>query len=226
MKRLPWGGLRPFVKPLLGLSLLSISLYVIQSIRDDNWRDWYLLWNLFLAWIPLLLAAGLAQLLRTRSWSDWLVLGIAAAWLIFLPNSFYIISDFIHLSDPHHQDILAAAITFFAFSVTGLVLGLMSLGVVQRLLEYRLPRQQARGMIAGVILLSSFAIYLGRDLRWNSWDVLLNPAGILFDVSDRLVNPGSHPQALVITLIFFLLISAFYGIGRGLARAAGALPKK
>jgi len=65
-------------------------------------------------------------------------------------------------------------------------------------------------MIGGILLLCSFAIYLGRDLRWNTWDLFVNPAGILFDVSDRLINPRAHPQMFVTILSFFVLLSMVY----------------
>lgn len=221
----PWGGLRPFLKPLAGLTVLCIGLYLIQAVRSGTGRDWYLLWNLFLAWVPLLFVAGWAQLIHKRNWSDWRAVLLLGLWLIFLPNSFYIVTDFIHLYDPHHTDLITAAVMYTGFAVTGLVLGLISLGMVHRELLRRVAARIAALIIGGVILLSSFAIYLGRDLRWNSWDVVFNPAGILFDVSDRFVNPGSHPQAAIVTLVFFVLISALYAVSVSFARAVRQLPK-
>jgi uncharacterized membrane protein len=61
-----------------------------------------------------------------------------------------------------------------------------------------------------VLLLCSFAIYLGRYLRWNSWDVLFNPAGLVFDVSEPFINPTSHPQVFTTTLMFFVLLASIY----------------
>jgi uncharacterized membrane protein len=67
-------------------------------------------------------------------------------------------------------------------------------------------------MVAVVLLLCSFAIYLGRYLRWNSWDVLINPAGIIFDVSEPFISPTSHPQAFTTTLMFFVLLGSIYAV--------------
>lgn len=224
-RQLAWGGIRPFIKPLLGLSLLSLLLYAIESVRAGTGRDWYLAWNLFLAWMPLLAAAAWAQVLRwVPRWTDWRSLLPLAAWLVFLPNSFYIVTDFIHLYGPHHTDLLVAAVMFFGFALTGFALGLLSLGVVHRELRRNVGARLTAAVLASVVLLASFAIYLGRDLRWNSWDVVFNPAGILFDVSDRLVDPGSHPQALVITVLFFILIGGTYLVALGTVRAVRSLP--
>jgi uncharacterized membrane protein len=73
-------------------------------------------------------------------------------------------------------------------------------------------------LVAITLLLCSFAIYLGRDLRWNSWDILINPGSLLFDVSDRFLHPGAHPRTFVTTLTFFVLLGTFYIVVRSLAR--------
>jgi len=62
------------------------------------------------------------------------------------------------------------------------------------------------------LLLCSFAMYLGRIFRLNTWDVLINPAGLLFDVSDQFVNPAQHPQFLTTTLLFFALLIGIYAV--------------
>ncbi|HSX23761.1 MAG TPA: DUF1361 domain-containing protein, partial [Candidatus Saccharimonadales bacterium] len=65
-------------------------------------------------------------------------------------------------------------------------------------------------VITCVFALISFAIYLGRSLRWNTWDLLVNPAGLLFDISERVLHPLSHPQVFVTTLTFFVLLTSIY----------------
>jgi uncharacterized membrane protein len=64
--------------------------------------------------------------------------------------------------------------------------------------------------IYSTILLCSFAIYLGRYLRWNSWDIITNPLGLLVDISDRFVAPLDHPKTLSTTFVFFVFISLVY----------------
>lgn len=66
--------------------------------------------------------------------------------------------------------------------------------------------------MALTLLICSFAIYVGRDLRWNSWDILTNPGGLLFDVSDRLLHPAAYPQMLVTVIAFFALLASMYSL--------------
>jgi uncharacterized membrane protein len=86
----------------------------------------------------------------------------------------------------------------------------MSVYLVHKEMLKRLEPAVAHTLVAAVLLACSFAIYLGRSLRWNTWDVLINPAGILFDVSDRFINPAAHPQSLVTTTTFFMLLASMY----------------
>jgi uncharacterized membrane protein len=127
-----------------------------------------------------------------------------------LPNSFYLISDLIHLRISASTSILFDLTMLLSFSINGLVSGMASVYLVHKQLIKRVRARSAHMTITIVIFVSSFAIYLGRFLRWNTWDVVANPAGLLFDISDRIINPMSHPQAIVTTLTFFILLGSIY----------------
>jgi uncharacterized membrane protein len=60
----------------------------------------------------------------------------------------------------------------------------------------------------GSLVLGSFGIYLGRYLRWNSWDVVSSPMGIIHDIYVRILDPMAHQHTYGVTLIFsvFLVI--------------------
>lgn len=210
-----------FAYALLGLSGLSIILLVLGAIRGNGMTDSYLVWNLFLAWIPLLLSYALTLLVRRQPWSSWTGIGLTLAWLLFLPNSFYMVSDYIHLEDITRTSVLYDALTFTSFIINGLILGYASLYMVQLLLRDRISRLQNELFAAAMLLLCSFAIYLGRDLRWNSWDVLLNPAGILFDISERVIDPLAHPEAFTTTLMFFVFLAGLYWVVVYIMQAIG-----
>jgi uncharacterized membrane protein len=192
------------------LSIVSVGFYLVTSIANHSFMYWYLVWNLFLAWLPLLFITLLYKLLRAYPWSGWQGVGLTLLWLIFLPNSFYIVSDFIHLGDIGQLDVLSDAVMFLLFALSGLMLGFVSLYMVHRLLLKRLSRKSAHVIVAIVLLLCSYAVYLGRDLRWNSWDAVLHPAGVLFDLSDPFLSPGTHHDAFTTTLMFFVLLGTLY----------------
>jgi len=59
-------------------------------------------------------------------------------------------------------------------------------------------------------LISSFGVYIGRDLRWNSWDIFINPGPLFLDVYHHLVNPSNYPVILIIVIPFFILITCIY----------------
>ncbi len=198
---------------LVGLSLVSVMFLVVQIVKTSSTQYWYLTWNLFLAWIPLILTGVLLRLLRTRLWSQWLPALVTFAWLIMLPNTFYMISDFIHIKEMPNAELLYGVVVFTSFIFTAALIGFSSLYVVHAELRRRLGHQVSSVLVAIILLACSFAIYLGRDLRWNSWDILINPAGILFDVTDRLVHPLGHPGILTTTLSFFILLGSLYIVG-------------
>ncbi len=191
-------------------SLTSVFLYLISARYYGAGPFWYLNWNLFLAWLPLLFALLLVKYLKDNLWVSWRGILLTLLWLAFLPNSFYLISDLIHLSYTDYSQTLYYAIMIFSFSFNGLILGYISLYLLHKQLLKRLKAISAHSWIAVVLALCSFAIYLGRYLRWSTWDVVLNPAGVLFDISDRIINPVAFGQTFQVTFMFFVLLTSIY----------------
>jgi uncharacterized membrane protein len=160
----------------------------------------FLCWNLFLAWIPWLAGQGFRDSSRRRA-STVLQLGWLALWLLFLPNAPYIATDLLHLAPRPSVPLWYDLVLLLSFAGTGLLLGYVSIIDVQTAVEERFSRGTGWGVAAGSLFLSGFGIYLGRFLRWNSWEVLTDPAGLFYDISDRLLNPTSHPRTYAVTLI-------------------------
>jgi uncharacterized membrane protein len=197
----------------LGVStVVSIGLFGYGAWRNHSLYSDYLIWNLFLAWLPLVFAVRLVERLQFKLWSSWECLGWSVLWLVFLPNSFYMISDFIHLQDVKTVDVLYDALTFTSFIYTGVVLGFSSLYLVHVQLRRRFTHWVAAGWIGLTLVICSAAIYMGRDLRWNSWDILTNPGGLLFDLSDRLQHPAAYPQMLLTVVSFSILLASMYSL--------------
>ncbi len=200
-----------FVLSLVYLTLVSAGFFAVGAISNHSWELWYLIWNLFLAWIPLGLALWLTRLLQHRSWSSWPGMLLTVLWLGFLPNSFYMVSDFLHLQDYQRVNIVYDTAMFSIFILTSLFIGYASLYLVHLELAKRFRNQlSAWAVVSGVLFLCSFAIYLGRDLRLNTWDLLVSPAAILFEVSDIALNPAQHALAFTTTLTFFVFLLSVY----------------
>jgi uncharacterized membrane protein len=206
-------------------SLVSVGFLLVRFIDTHSLELAFLLWNLILAWLPLIFGIWLLARLRDHPWSSPGNVLLTFLWLGFLPNAFYMVSDLIHLNVSGQISILFDAVLFVSFIWNGFLLGYASLYMIHRELRHRLPAIRADAWIGVVLLLCSFAIYLGRYLRWSSWDVLINPAGVLFDVSDPFVNPTAHPQAFTTTVMFFVLLSSIYVVGYQLIGLARQSPK-
>ena len=201
-------------------SVVSVGLFLGRVIATHQLTYWFLVWNLALAWLPLAFAWWLMARLKTTPWLSFSNLLLTFLWLAFLPNAFYIASDIIHLTEVGKISLLYDVVMFLSFTFNGFILGYTSLFGIHGQLKKRLSGVMSTWVVAGVLLLCSFAIYLGRYLRWNSWDVLTNPSGIIFDVSEPFINPSNHPQVFTTTLMFFVLLSSIYAVCYQLVRLA------
>lgn len=211
---------------LAASSLASVGLFFVGAWSNQSFEFAYLMWNLFLAWIPLFLVLQLERVLRTNLWSSWVALLFTALWVGFLPNSFYLITDYIHIQEVTPRvDLLYDVVMFSSFIFNGVLLGYISLYLVHWQLVQRVSARLATALIGFVLLLSSFAIYIGRELRWNTWDIIANPASLLLDVSDRVLNPREHPQAFTTTVTFFILLTSIYAVIWTIARYASRRPQ-
>lgn len=202
---------------LLGMSALSTAFFWAGAVANHNWQFAYLIWNLFLAWTPVLFTILLLRLIATRSWTSFLPVAVSVLWLLVLPNSFYMITDFVHIQEVPRHNLTYDIVMFTSFIVTAVLLGYVSVRAVHAELRKRASARDSWAILNLVFLLCSFAIYLGRDLRWNSWDVLINPAGILFDVSDHVLHPLAHGDMFSTTASFFVLLVGLYIAGRHIA---------
>jgi len=204
-------------------SLISVGLYLTGHWGTHAHDFAYMVWNLFLAWVGLGVTLWLERTLHRTYWSSWYALLVTLVWIIFLPNTFYMVTDFIHVQELPAADLLHGIFMFSSFIFNGVILGLISLYIIQWELLKRVKARTAMSLIGVVILLCSFAMYIGRELRWNSWDILVNPSSLLFEVTDRLINATSHPEMLSTTFSFFALITGVYIVFWSLARAARGL---
>ena len=207
------------VESLIGLTAVSTGLFVAGAVANRSLAFGFMLYNLFLAWVPFVTVAFLLKALRTNLWSSRWPLALTLLWLIFLPNSFYMISDFVHIQDVADRNLLYDVVMFTSCIFTAAALGFSSLYMVHAELSRRMSLRSSSVLIGIILTLCSFGIYLGRNLRWNSWDVLVNPAGILFDVSDHIIHPLQHGAMFTTTLSFLVLLGSMYMAGWQFAEA-------
>jgi uncharacterized membrane protein len=201
------------VKFIQGLGLLSglcVLLFTVRVIATGSFRYLFIPGNLFLAWLSLVFGWLLVRQLKNRRWLSWQNLAITGLWLIFLPNSWYVLTDFIHVSATGEVSQLYDVVLMSSLVFCGFLAGFSSLYMVHMQLRKRLGERISAELVAAIIFASSFAIYLGRALRWNSWDVVTDPSGIILNVSDRILDPFGYPRALNITGLFFVMLGGIY----------------
>jgi uncharacterized membrane protein len=199
-----------YLKAVGLISALCLVMFVVRAMLTGVARFVYIPENLALAWLALLFAWLLVRNLNHFRWASWRNIGLSLLWLFFLPNAWYVLTDFIHVPTTGEISVIFDIVMISALVFSGFILGFGSLMLVHKELLKRFSVPRAHAIIGGVLMLSSFAIYLGRELRWNSWDIVADPGGIILNVSDRIVNPFGYPSALNFTLLFFLLLSVLY----------------
>lgn len=184
-------------------TLFCLALFSLRVFRAHSFTYRYLIWNLFLAWLPALGAFAAHNLHQRRTWINWLlVCACAIFWLAFFPNAPYLITDIMHLRQNTIVPLWFDLLLFVAFAWTGFFLGLISLLLMQEIVR-KIAGVKPSWLFAFAVLgLSSFGIYLGRFLRWNSWDLFLNPGRLLADVSEQAQDPFTRFQAVVFCVLF------------------------
>jgi uncharacterized membrane protein len=209
-------GLYPIIlSSLLAIGLFASRAYLVVRLESNPEASFgraltyaFLVWNLFLAWIPYLSSLWAAHIHQRFPSRWWYLLIPSALWLIFFPNAPYIVTDFLHLRArapiPFWYDV--GMLTVFAW--TGLFLAVFSLRTMQTLVKNFLGTVASWLFVLGSLGLGGLGVYIGRFLRWNSWDLLLHPHNVLADVIIRLANPLNHPGTLGVTFMFaaFLLV--------------------
>lgn len=176
----------------------------------SNSRFSFMVWNLFLAWLPVLWALLLVRGLKHYRWLSWGNVLFSILWLIFLPNSFYMITDFIHLGTSTAHTMLYDSVLFLNFALAGILTGCISIYYVHCELAKRLARDTVILMLAGCFLLNGLAIFLGRNLGWNSWDIIINPFLVLSSFGDQLTGMGVQARMIGITMLFLVFVSVCY----------------
>jgi len=191
---------------------LSILLVIGRVLLTGHVVFLFLIWNLFLAVIPFALSTMLGTAkgpLRAR-----MLVPAGAAWLLFFPNAPYILTDLFHLDARPGVPLWYDLALILSCAWNGLMLAYASLSDMQRLVQQRLGFGAGWAFATLALLLSSFGIYLGRYLRFNSWDVLTNPLTLFFDIVNRILHPFSFPGTWGITLVFGVFLLIGYGTVR------------
>jgi uncharacterized membrane protein len=201
---------RQGVYPVWLSSALAVLLLVARIYVGHSRAFLYMPWNLFLGWVPLLSSLLAWRLDERYPGRWWLLIGPGVLWLLFYPNAPYLVTDFWHLTERPPIPIWYDIGMLSLFGLTGLFLAVLSLRVMQKLVAVYLGRLVSWAFVLVALVLSGLGVYLGRFLRWNSWDLILHPRAVLTDVAARLAHPQSHLQTYGVTLLFAAILLVCY----------------
>ncbi len=194
---------------LLNIACLTCIVLVAARVAiTDTRRHTGLIWNLFLAWIPFILAYIAHSISWRRNWLYLIVPMIAFLWLLFFPNAPYMLTD---LQDLARGGLTGAAPLWYDVLIviwcswTGTLLGVISLYLMQDII-FRMFGKWIGWIFVFVISgLSSFGIYIGRFVRLNSWDILQNPAETTMEILGIVIDPSMRLAAFTVLYTFFFL---------------------
>jgi uncharacterized membrane protein len=206
-------------------SAFCVAAVVARTAYTGRPSHVFLIWNLFLAWIPFALAILVYD--RHRRGTSVLALGpLGFSWLVFFPNAPYLITDLVHLSPytdvPQWFDVF----TFAAFAWTGMLLGFASLYLMQSVAKALFGPLAAWLFVLFALGLGSFGVYLGRVHRLNSWQVFSDPMPLASDVWARLQSPVGEARMIGMTLFLTAFLAVAYFVLYSFLNLARAQPER
>lgn len=197
------------------LNLIAISclaMILARMLYAENIKLIFLIWNLFLAWIPYYTSSYLVE--RQKELNLFKTISLFVISICFLPNAVYLITDLIHLKPRTSIPLWYDAMILFCFSLLGLIYNTITLINLERIIKLYLPITWVILFMCLLITASGFGIYLGRELRWNSWDLLIHPFQIFRDTIKCIIFPFENSTAWYMTFIFGFIQFLFWYVFR------------
>jgi uncharacterized membrane protein len=195
----------------------SIAITGFRILVTGEFFFAWLCWNLFLAFVPFAISSHLQKKAGRERRLAFFVGSLA--WLAFIPNSFYILTDLFHLEQRPPVPLWFDLALILSFAWNGLLLGIVSVWQMERLLTTRFRQVPEWVFITGIMFLNAFGVYIGRYLRYNSWDVVSKPFRLLEDMLELLLHPFRNRLDWGMIICYTLLLSLMYATLKRLGRA-------
>jgi uncharacterized membrane protein len=193
------------------LSLVTMALafsLIILMVRiklNSSFFYIFLVWNIFLALIPYAITMYLStkQNLSRLTFVFWFLV-----WLVFLPNAPYIVTDFTHVRMSNDAQVWLDVLVVFSFAISGLFLFYLSIIDMQELIVSKFKHAPIMPSTLIILFLCAFGVYLGRFLRYNSWEIISGPYVLISDIFKIFISPFQYSEAWLFTLGYggFLVI--------------------
>lgn len=185
--------------------LFSVILLMVRMKLNKSYVFLFLIWNVFLAIIPY----AITMYLNTTQNLSKLKLGFwFMVWLAFLPNAPYIVTDLIHIRIGNDALLWLDVLVVLSFALSGLLLFYISMLDMQKIFKSKFSKLPIEMMNIVILFLCGFGVYLGRFLRYNSWQIISQPQYLVKDIVNMIILPFQHFEAWLFTLGFgtFLVV--------------------
>ena len=195
---------------MFALAVFCFCFSAFRYVYSDTKNFLFLNWNLFLAFIPWALTS-IAILKPALCKSKITIFILLGSWLLFFPNAPYILTDLFHLRLKNlSMPIWFDLVLILSFAWTGLMFGFLSLWDIETILSKSIKHSYMTLISILLLFVGSFGIYIGRYLRWNSWDIITDPFKLIYDIGDRVVNPFGHARTWGMTITMGIFLSIVY----------------
>lgn len=191
---------------LLLLSFVAVFFHLIRILFNAP-VDFSMDWNLFLSWIPLIIAFLADNFTKRFGKIPFVLIPLSVVWLAFFPNAPYMITDLAHLTVDYERDLTwHDVIMLFFYAEVSLFNGLVSLYWIHRSWRRVFNRTISNSFLLASLPLAGFGVYLGRVRRMNSWDIIHDPQIIL----KNLLESAMDRTALVFSMEIGVLLGILY----------------
>lgn len=206
-------------KLLIISAAFSLLLVSARAVVTGQPLFLFLPWNLFLAAVPYFVST---KLINKPAWiNNKKVFSLLfIVWLLFIPNSFYILTDLFHLKLREGSSLWFDLLLIFSFAWNGLLLGILSVRQMEKIIFHCFHLRNYFLFLFPVMWLIAFGVYIGRYLRFNSWDMITDPFQLLGDIGYMLFNPFDHMYSWAMISCFAVFMTIIY---LSIKRIAGSI---
>jgi len=214
--------LRSEIDRLLAMSMIfSVAMTTARTLYTGHLTFIFLIWNLFLAWLPYCISQWL-QHYQDKIKSKFIFILVLLVWVAFVPNTFYILTDLYHIGDDYNDFSMPQwfdLAMLLSFAWNGLLLGILSVRHIEKIIHEKFDIRNELLFLYPVMWLNALGVYVGRYLRFNSWDVLSNPFYLIKDIADVLLHPFEERFATGMIFCFSILMTLIYLTIKKLSKA-------
>ncbi len=193
---------------LLKLVLFCLLLVLTRFLKTGHYSFIFLFWNLFLAWLPYYFIMNYSKV-KSR-FAQMTLIGMT---ILFLPNAPYLLTDLFHLSKNLVAPLWFDLVLILSFALLGLILFVIT---TDELLKAIVPYFRSRIVFACckllIILSNGYGIYLGRYLRFNSWDIVSRPDELASGMFRSVFDLNCYKETLAVSFTFAIFLYLLFEI--------------